>query len=235
MSLKGKAYIMGAWEHPTRDAPDKTSAQLHFESARGALADAGLSFDDVDGYFCAGDAPGFGGMSMVDYMGLRNVRHLDSTETGGSSYILHVGHAVQAIAARAPIPKRLMHILEGESLLNDATGLACMRIAVIAATTGVFSLTHAIGNFAWLALAGVASGVLVTLAISTAKGWISKRWGEAYDLYVGAENLFGFAQERPIIASDDPFGNYFDSTLVWGPIFGRNIYVGGRWRIPHRK
>ena len=99
MSLKGKAYIMGAWEHPTRDAPDKTTAQLHFESARGALADAGLAFDDVDGYFCAGDAPGFGGMSMVDYMGLRNVRHLDSTETGGSSYILHVGHAVQAIAA----------------------------------------------------------------------------------------------------------------------------------------
>jgi acetyl-CoA C-acetyltransferase len=99
MSLKGKAYIMGAWEHPTRDAPDKTTAQLHFESARGALADAGLTFDDVDGYFCAGDAPGFGGMSMVDYMGLRNVRHLDSTETGGSSYILHVGHAVQAIAA----------------------------------------------------------------------------------------------------------------------------------------
>ena len=99
MSLKGKAYIMGAWEHPTRDAPDKTSAQLHFESARGALADAGLSFDDVDGYFCAGDAPGFGGMSMVDYMGLKNVRHLDSTETGGSSYILHVGHAAQAIAA----------------------------------------------------------------------------------------------------------------------------------------
>ena len=66
MSLKGKAYIMGAWEHPTRDAPDKTSAQLHAESARGALADAGLSFDDVDGYFSAGDAPGFGGMSMVD-------------------------------------------------------------------------------------------------------------------------------------------------------------------------
>ena len=44
--------------------------------------------------------------------------------------------AVQAVAARAPIPKRLMHILEGESLLNDATGLTCMRIAVIAATTG---------------------------------------------------------------------------------------------------
>ncbi|HET6969604.1 MAG TPA: thiolase domain-containing protein, partial [Phenylobacterium sp.] len=99
LSIKGKAYVMGAFEHPTRDAPDKTTAQLHAECARGALDDAGLSFDDVDAYFCAGDAPGFGAMSMIDYMGLRNVRHMDTTETGGSSYIAHVGHAAQAIAA----------------------------------------------------------------------------------------------------------------------------------------
>src|SRR6478609_8556472 len=99
MSIKGKAYLMGAYEHPTRDAPDKTTAQLHAECARGALADAGLGFDDVDGYFCAGDAPGFGAMSMVDYMGLKNVRHMDTTETGGSSYLVHLNHACQAIAA----------------------------------------------------------------------------------------------------------------------------------------
>ena len=99
MSIKGTAYIMGAYEHPLRDAPDISTPQIHAESAKGALADAGLTKDDVDGYFCAGDAPGFGGMSMIDYMGLRNVRHMDSTETGGSSYILHVGHAAQAIAA----------------------------------------------------------------------------------------------------------------------------------------
>ncbi|MFN3521603.1 MAG: thiolase domain-containing protein [Phenylobacterium sp.] len=98
MSIKGKAYIMGAYEHPTRDAPDKSTPQLHAESALGALKDAGLSKDDVDGYFCAGDAPGFGAMSMADYMGLK-LRHMDSTETGGSSYILHVSHAAQAIAA----------------------------------------------------------------------------------------------------------------------------------------
>jgi acetyl-CoA C-acetyltransferase len=98
MSIKGKAYIMGAYEHPLRDAPDKSTPQLHAECAKGALADAGLTKDDIDGYFCAGDAPGFGAMSMVDYMGLKNVRHMDSTETGGSSYILHVGHAAQAIA-----------------------------------------------------------------------------------------------------------------------------------------
>jgi acetyl-CoA C-acetyltransferase len=99
MSIRGKAYVMGAFEHPTRDAPDKTTAQLHAECARGALDDAGLSFDDVDAYFCAGDAPGFGAMSMIDYMGLRNVRHMDTTETGGSSYLVHLGHAAQAIAA----------------------------------------------------------------------------------------------------------------------------------------
>jgi len=98
MSIKGKAYIMGAWEHPLRDAPDKSTPQLHAECAQGALADAGLTHDDIDGYFCAGDAPGFGAMSMIDYMGLKNVRHMDSTETGGSSYLIHVGHAAQAIA-----------------------------------------------------------------------------------------------------------------------------------------
>ena len=62
------------------------------------LEDAGLTKDDVDGYFCAGDAPGLGPMSMVEYMGLRP-RHVDSTDTGGSSYVLHVGHAAEAIAA----------------------------------------------------------------------------------------------------------------------------------------
>ena len=99
MSIKGKAYVMGAFEHPTREAKDRSTPQLHADCMRGALEDAGLKKDDIDGYFCAGDAPGFGAMSMADYLGLRNLRHMDSTETGGSSYILHVGHAAEAIAA----------------------------------------------------------------------------------------------------------------------------------------
>ena len=97
MSLRGRACIVGAYEHPTRKAENKSVAQLHAECARGALQDAGLSLRDVDGYFCAGDAPGMGGLSMVDYLGL-NVRHVDSTDVGGSSYLLHVSHAAQAIA-----------------------------------------------------------------------------------------------------------------------------------------
>jgi acetyl-CoA C-acetyltransferase len=99
MSLKGKAYIVGAYEHPTRKAPDTSLAQLHAEVAKGALDDAGLSKSDVDGYFCAsGDTPGLGGLSMIEYMGLK-LRHIDATDTGGSSYNVHVGHALQAIAA----------------------------------------------------------------------------------------------------------------------------------------
>ncbi|MBP8297013.1 MAG: thiolase domain-containing protein [Burkholderiales bacterium] len=98
MTIRGKACIAGAFEHPTRKATDKSVFQLHAEVAKGALEDAGLSLRDVDGYFCAGDVPGLGPLSMVDYLGLR-VRHMDSTETGGSSYIIHVAHAAQAIAA----------------------------------------------------------------------------------------------------------------------------------------
>ena len=97
MTIKGKAYIAGAFEHPTRKAPDKSLAQLHAEVAIGALRDAGLSRDDVDGYFCAGDAPGQGGASMADYMNLK-LRHIDSTELGGCSYLVHVAHAAEAIA-----------------------------------------------------------------------------------------------------------------------------------------
>jgi acetyl-CoA C-acetyltransferase len=60
MSINGKAYIVGAFEHPTRKADDKSVAQLHAEVAYGALQDAGLTKDDIDGFFCTGAAPGLG-------------------------------------------------------------------------------------------------------------------------------------------------------------------------------
>ncbi|MET0238312.1 MAG: Na+/H+ antiporter [Sphingobium sp.] len=86
--------------------------------------------------------------------------------------------AVSAIAARVPIPKRMMHILEGESLLNDASGLVCLRFAVAAALTGTFSAGEAALNFLWVAGGGLIIGIAVTLIVSRAKGWVTKRWGE---------------------------------------------------------
>ncbi len=97
MRIREEAAIAGVYEHPTREAPDTSTPQLQAEVAEGALADAGLTLDDVDGYCTAGDPRSL--MSMVDYLGLEGVSYVDSTDVGGASYLLHVGHAAAAIAA----------------------------------------------------------------------------------------------------------------------------------------
>jgi acetyl-CoA C-acetyltransferase len=93
-----RAHIVGIYEYPDRKIIGKSLAQLHAEVARAALADAGLSKSDVDGYFTDSVAPGLGPMSMIDYLGL-DVRYAECTDTGGSAYMLHGAHAAQAIAA----------------------------------------------------------------------------------------------------------------------------------------
>ncbi len=60
---------------------------------------------------------------------------------------------------------------------------------------------------------------------------VSKTFREKLEIYVGTENLLNFKQPDPILASDDPFGPYFDASLIWGPVFGRNIYFGVRLKI----
>jgi acetyl-CoA C-acetyltransferase len=98
MSLNGSACIVGAYEHPTRKADGLSVLRLHADVARGAIADAGLARSDIDACFCAGDAPGLGAATLAEYLGLK-LRHLDSTDCGGSAPILHVAHAAAAIAA----------------------------------------------------------------------------------------------------------------------------------------
>tara|TARA_B100001758_G_C18369258_1_gene590389 strand:- start:925 stop:1677 length:753 start_codon:yes stop_codon:yes gene_type:complete len=51
------------------------------------------------------------------------------------------------------------------------------------------------------------------------------------DLYIGAENIFNFKQENPIISWEDPFGEYFNIANVWGPTKGREVYLGLRYRL----
>jgi len=86
--------------------------------------------------------------------------------------------AVSAIAARVPIPPRLVHILEGESLLNDASGLVCFRFAVAAAMTGTFSLGEASLTFLWVALGGIAIGAGLTVLVAGAQRFLATRIGE---------------------------------------------------------
>ena len=60
---------------------------------------------------------------------------------------------------------------------------------------------------------------------------ITKTWKEKFEVYLGGENLLNFKQEDPIIASEAPFSPYFDASLVWGPIFGRTMYLGLRYTV----
>ena len=60
---------------------------------------------------------------------------------------------------------------------------------------------------------------------------VTKVFNETFEVYLGMENILNFRQDKPILAYDDPFGPFFDSSLIWGPIFGRNTYLGVRYRI----
>lgn len=73
--------------------------------------------------------------------------------------------AATSIIRRLPVPHRIVSILEGESLVNDATALVALRFAVAASMTGTFSLGHASLQFLWAAAGGIGFGLLVGVAI----------------------------------------------------------------------
>jgi len=60
------------------------------------------------------------------------------------------------------------------------------------------------------------------------------RFLNKWEIYLGAENLTNYRQENPIIASDDPFGEYFDSSIIWAPVSGIQVYAGFRFNIEHK-
>jgi acetyl-CoA C-acetyltransferase len=93
-----QAWIAGAYEHPTRYAPELSTVELHRACAAGALADAGLGFADVDGYFGGRDVPGFNLSWFIDYLNIRP-RVIDATDTGGCSPLAHLSHAADALAS----------------------------------------------------------------------------------------------------------------------------------------
>jgi acetyl-CoA C-acetyltransferase len=93
------AAIVGIHEFPSRDVEGTLNPlQIKAESAAKALADAGLSWNDVDAIYDAGEGGGMAGFTMAEYLGLKpNV--IDTTNVGGTSYEFHAGHAKRDIAA----------------------------------------------------------------------------------------------------------------------------------------
>ncbi|EFF74322.1 Na+/H+ antiporter [Achromobacter piechaudii ATCC 43553] len=86
--------------------------------------------------------------------------------------------AVEAISRRVHIPRRMMAILEGEALFNDASGLVAFRFAVAAAATGTFSLSQATLSFFWVAVAGVSIGAGLTWLVMRVRTFVTRRLGE---------------------------------------------------------
>lgn len=73
--------------------------------------------------------------------------------------------AVSALASRVKLPKSIMHLLEGEGLMNDASGLVAFKFAVAATVTGVFSLVDATFSFIWIAIGGFVGGAVLAFII----------------------------------------------------------------------
>ena len=67
--------------------------------------------------------------------------------------------------------------------------------------------------------------------ISTLNAQLTKVFSDAFELYIGAENITNVTQENPILSSENPFGSNFDTTFVYGPIFGSTLYTGLRYKL----
>lgn len=67
--------------------------------------------------------------------------------------------------------------------------------------------------------------------VGTLNAQVTKVFSLKFEVYLGAENITNVKQNNPILGANDPFGPYFDSTFVYGPIFGSNYYAGLRFKI----
>jgi acetyl-CoA acetyltransferase len=93
-TISGKTAIVGVAESDEiGKVPDKPAIMLHAEAARSALAEAGLTKDDVDGLFTAGIST----LELGEYLGIEP-KVTDNTSVGGSSFVIHIAHAAAAIA-----------------------------------------------------------------------------------------------------------------------------------------
>lgn len=68
-------------------------------------------------------------------------------------------------------------------------------------------------------------------SLSTLNAQVTKVFSSNFEIYVGGENITNVKQNNPIVGSDNPFGSNFDTTYVYGPIFGSSYYAGLRYRL----
>ncbi|SER98542.1 Na+/H+ antiporter [Psychrobacillus sp. OK032] len=100
--------------------------------------------------------------------------------------------AVGAISSRVKMPKTIMHVLEGEGLMNDASGLVAFKFAVAATVTGVFSLAEASWSFLLIAIGGFVGGAVLAFIIIRLKIFIRRLGMEDVTLHMLIQLLTPF-------------------------------------------
>ena len=83
--------------------------------------------------------------------------------------------AVQSISKRAKLPEGILHIVSGESLINDASGLIAFKYAVAATVTGVFSIKSAAIDFIYISIVGFVSGIVIIALILMMENWLYRQ------------------------------------------------------------
>ncbi|WP_308634068.1 Na+/H+ antiporter [Paenibacillus silvisoli] len=101
--------------------------------------------------------------------------------------------AVGSLAGRIRLPSSLKHLLEGEALMNDASGLVAFKFAIAAALTGSFSLGNASVSFLLIAIGGIAVGAVTALLISGIRVWLSRSGLEDETMHMLVHLLTPFA------------------------------------------
>jgi len=168
-NISGKVVIVGVAESDQIGiVPDKSVLQLHAEAAHNALNEAGLSIKDVDGIFAAGTSP----METAEYLGIVP-KYLDGTSVGGSSFVIHAGHAATAIANGLCNVALITHGESGRSRVG-AGGFPQSPQNMRGQFEAPFGLPLPVGAYAMacsrhMALYGTTNEQLAEIAVATRK------------------------------------------------------------------
>ncbi|HZR39861.1 MAG TPA: acetyl-CoA acetyltransferase, partial [Ktedonobacteraceae bacterium] len=174
MRLSSQAAIVGVAESDLGRTPNKTVLQLQAQAARAALDDAGLSFQDVEALFCAGNWAWSPNLMLAEYLGIQP-NYTDTTNIGGSSFEAHIGHALAGIEAGL---FDVALIAYGSTKRSDRSrGSASPTFRLTEQYEGPFGLPTPIGAYALAAMRhmseyGTTSEQLAEVAVATRK-WAS--------------------------------------------------------------
>lgn len=169
MSISNKVAIVGAAEtNQLGQIADKSAIMLHAEAAMNALDDAGLKLSDVDGICTAG----FPSYDVAEYLGIVP-RFTDGTSVGGSSFVIHVGHAIMAIATGKADVVLITHGESGRSRIG-APGRAMPPDSLRGQFEAPFGLPQPVGAYAMacsrhMAKYGTTKEQLAEIAVATRK------------------------------------------------------------------